>query len=703
MEFRILGPLEVHGESRRGGVGRGQAAGGAGGVAAARQRAGQRRAAGGGAVGRGGAGGRGQDGAGVRVAVAQGARATRRADRDHAGGLPAAGAPGRARRRALRARRARPGGARWPPGRPSGRRRCCARRWGCGAGRRWRSWSSSRSRRRRSRGWRSSGWRRWRRAWRPIWPPAGTPSWSASCSSWWPSTRRASGCTAQLMLALYRSGRQAEALEAYRRRRASVLVEAARDRAGPELRQLHRAILAQDRRARRRPGARALGCGAARARCRRRRTGRSAARARSARSWSACGPAQSRLLTLTGPGGVGKTRLALEAARAVEADFADGAGFVRLAAVGRPQDVPGAIIAALAIVPLEGESPADAVERFLAVKHLLLVVDNCEHLPDAAPLIGALVAACPDLTVLATSREPLSVQAEQTHPVPPLALPAGRDAPGGAGRCRGRRAVLRARASARPGLPPRRGQRRRGRRDLPARRRAAAGDRAGGRALRVALTRGDRRAPRRRGRRAGRRAARRAGPPADVARDDRLEPRAAERARNGTASRASRCSPAARRVEAAEAITGAGIDTLDRLVAKSLLVRRRRRRTHPAGHAGDHPRLRRRALRRARGQRRRPRAPSSLLPRARPAPRDRPGAHAARAARSISPGSTPRPGTSPRRSSGRPHRTPPPRCSSCVPPWSSTGSSASATRTRSSGSTAPSAGRVATRRCGRTA
>jgi predicted ATPase len=129
-----------------------------------------------------------------------------------------------------------------------------------------------------------------------------------------------------------------------------------------------------------------------------------------------------RLLTLTGPGGVGKTRLALEAGRAVGADFAGGAHFVSLAAVKRPQDVPAAIVDALAIILLAGESADQAVERFLAAKHVLLVVDNCEHLPAAAPFIGGLPGACPNVTVLTTSREPLAVHAERCHPVPPLAL-----------------------------------------------------------------------------------------------------------------------------------------------------------------------------------------------------------------------------------------------------------------------------------------
>jgi predicted ATPase/class 3 adenylate cyclase len=131
-----------------------------------------------------------------------------------------------------------------------------------------------------------------------------------------------------------------------------------------------------------------------------------------------------RLLTLTGPGGVGKTRLGLEAARAVKADFAGGAYFVSLAALQRPEDVPAAVVKTFAIVVLSGESANQAAERFLAAKHLLLVVDNFEHVLAAAPFIGRLLDACPALTVLATSREPLSLHAEERYPVSPLALPA---------------------------------------------------------------------------------------------------------------------------------------------------------------------------------------------------------------------------------------------------------------------------------------
>ena len=108
-----------------------------------------------------------------------------------------------------------------------------------------------------------------------------------------------------------------------------------------------------------------------------------------------------RLLTLTGPGGVGKTRLAAEVARAVDGDFADGAHFVSLAAVSRATEVAGAVVSAVGIAPLAGESAEQAVERFLAAKHLLLVLDNCEHLPAAAAYIGRLPTVGRTITVLA--------------------------------------------------------------------------------------------------------------------------------------------------------------------------------------------------------------------------------------------------------------------------------------------------------------
>ena len=130
-----------------------------------------------------------------------------------------------------------------------------------------------------------------------------------------------------------------------------------------------------------------------------------------------------RVLTLTGPGGVGKTRLALEAARALQFEFAAGARFVSLAALRRAEDVPAAIVQSLGIIPLSSESAEQAVTRYLSVKQLLLVIDNVEHVPTAAGFVSELLDACPALTVLATSRERLALVGEQRYLVAPLALP----------------------------------------------------------------------------------------------------------------------------------------------------------------------------------------------------------------------------------------------------------------------------------------
>ena len=127
---------------------------------------------------------------------------------------------------------------------------------------------------------------------------------------------------------------------------------------------------------------------------------------------------EDRLLTLTGPGGVGKTRLAIEVARASEPHFPDGAWFVPLASLRRSEDVPMAMVRALDAVTLDGESPEQALHRFLSARRLLLVVDNCEHLSGVAAFAGGLLEACPGLTVLATSREPLNLRAEARYPVP---------------------------------------------------------------------------------------------------------------------------------------------------------------------------------------------------------------------------------------------------------------------------------------------
>ncbi|HEV2362818.1 MAG TPA: winged helix-turn-helix domain-containing protein [Caulobacteraceae bacterium] len=140
---------------------------------------------------------------------------------------------------------------------------------------------------------------------------------------------------------------------------------------------------------------------------------------------------QHRLVTITGIGGGGKTRLALKAAELELPRFKDGVYFVDLAQVTDPQSVAQAAAQACGI--LAGDTPPDSPRSLarrlvaaLASRQALLVMDNCEHLLDAcAELVGALRAHCPELAVLATSREALALEGEQVLPVPPLALPAG--------------------------------------------------------------------------------------------------------------------------------------------------------------------------------------------------------------------------------------------------------------------------------------
>jgi predicted ATPase/DNA-binding XRE family transcriptional regulator len=133
--------------------------------------------------------------------------------------------------------------------------------------------------------------------------------------------------------------------------------------------------------------------------------------------------ASPRLITLTGAGGSGKTRLAVEAATVASPAFPDGVGFVALASIMDPTLVVSAITQALGVrdvvgVPIEAE-----LRRFLGDKRLLLVLDNFEHLLPAAPVVADLLAACPHLTVLATSRTPLRLRGERQMFVPPLGVP----------------------------------------------------------------------------------------------------------------------------------------------------------------------------------------------------------------------------------------------------------------------------------------
>ena len=130
-----------------------------------------------------------------------------------------------------------------------------------------------------------------------------------------------------------------------------------------------------------------------------------------------------RLLTLTGPGGAGKTRLSLHLAAELGAEFADGAAFVPLADVTNPALVPVAMASALDLGDPSGESPRDLVLAHLRDRHLLLVLDNFEQVMSAAPLVADLLSNCPRLRVAVTSRERLGVRGERELPLPPLALP----------------------------------------------------------------------------------------------------------------------------------------------------------------------------------------------------------------------------------------------------------------------------------------
>ena len=131
-----------------------------------------------------------------------------------------------------------------------------------------------------------------------------------------------------------------------------------------------------------------------------------------------------RLLTLTGAGGVGKTRLAVEAATRSVADFPDGAWWIELTAVADPGMVESTLVQALGVRPLPGTSELDAAIGFLHARRTLLVLDNCEHIvEEVARVAAALLRACPSLAMLATSRVALAIAGETRWAVSPLSLP----------------------------------------------------------------------------------------------------------------------------------------------------------------------------------------------------------------------------------------------------------------------------------------
>lgn len=135
------------------------------------------------------------------------------------------------------------------------------------------------------------------------------------------------------------------------------------------------------------------------------------------------------LLTLTGTGGIGKTRLGLQVATELLSDFSDGVYFVPLAPIRDPELIMLVIVQTLGIKETGGQTPLTLLKGFLQDKHLLLLLDNFEQILLAAPQLSNLLAACPHLKILVTSRAPLHISREHEFLVPPLAVPSLKQLP----------------------------------------------------------------------------------------------------------------------------------------------------------------------------------------------------------------------------------------------------------------------------------
>ena len=130
-----------------------------------------------------------------------------------------------------------------------------------------------------------------------------------------------------------------------------------------------------------------------------------------------------RLLTLTGPGGVGKTRLAIQIAQAMVSEFPDGIWFVPLAPVRDPAILAGTVADVLGVRESPTRTVEESIREALRDGRVLLVLDNFEHLLEAGPLVARLLSACPDLVILVTSRAVLRISGEHDIAVHPLSLP----------------------------------------------------------------------------------------------------------------------------------------------------------------------------------------------------------------------------------------------------------------------------------------
>ena len=219
----------------------------------------------------------------------------------------------------------------------------------------------------------------------------------------------------QLMLALYRTGRQADALAAYQAARRTLVQELGIEPSA-ELRELEQGILRHDPSLSPAAQARPLAAGhlpvpatpfLGRAR-------------ELAEVTTLLGDADRRLVTLTGAGGSGKTRLALRAAHARAEEYPSGAWFVGFADITDPDLIAPAICQAIGLAEQPDLTPPQRLEGYLCDRELLLVLDNLEQLAPGTGVLGELLAGCPGVRMLVTSREPLHLAGEQQYEVPVL-------------------------------------------------------------------------------------------------------------------------------------------------------------------------------------------------------------------------------------------------------------------------------------------